>query len=243
MPALSNGALLPSAWLSAPTLGPITFDSLYDGEVFNASLAAEWAGWDAPGFEAAALGWVPPAAATSPANNATVSSQRAEPIVVVQEVSAVSAWATGVGATAFDFGRYVTGVLRVSLPPLPAGTVVTLAHAEILAHEPYGPANGSIYTGTLRKGLVTSMWCTVSTSTPLHPRAQVTRTPPTTTSRVGTPRARPTRRRSRSTASATQSSQVSRSRHCPSRQPWHSRLTTTSRRGRALELGTPSSPR
>lgn len=165
MHTLSNGAPLPSTWLSAPTLGPITFDSLYDGEVFNASLAAEWAGWDTPGFDAVALGWVPPAAAMSPVNNATVSSQRAEPIVVVQEVSAISAWATGMGATAFDFGRFVTGVLRVSLPPLPAGTVVTLRHAEILAHEPYGPANGSIYTGTLRKCLAVSVCRTVSSST------------------------------------------------------------------------------
>jgi hypothetical protein len=144
-----------AGWMSAPHLGPITFDSLYDGETYNATLAELWTGWDTPGFDAGSLGWLPAAAASSPANGAVISSQRAEPIAVVESVTAALAWATGPGATSFDFGRYVTGVLRVTLPPLPAGTVVTLRHAEILAHEPYAPVDGGIYTGTLRECTLT----------------------------------------------------------------------------------------
>jgi hypothetical protein len=132
-PAPGETVRLPALWLTAPVLGPITQDSLYDGETYNATLAAVWDGWASPGFVGpAAASWLPPQPAVSPANNATISSQRAEPIVVIETVPAVSTWGTGPASAVYDFGRYLTGVLRITLPPQLAGTVVTLRHAEIL---------------------------------------------------------------------------------------------------------------
>ena len=40
--------------------------------------------------------------------------------------------------------------MRLTLPPgTPAGTQATLKHAEVLAHEPLAPADGSVYMGNL----------------------------------------------------------------------------------------------
>ncbi len=50
----------------------------------------------------------------------------------------------------FDFGQEFAGVVRLTLPPgTPAGTRATLKHAEVLAHEPLAPADGSVYMGNL----------------------------------------------------------------------------------------------
>ena len=50
----------------------------------------------------------------------------------------------------YDFGQEFAGVVRLTLPPgSPAGTQATLKHAEVLAHEPLAPADGSVYMGNL----------------------------------------------------------------------------------------------
>lgn len=71
---------------------------------------------------------------------------------------------TGVGCTdnapsklVVDFGENLSGVTRVHLQGA-AGTTVTLRHAEVLQHPPYGPADGNIYTGNLRTALATDTY-------------------------------------------------------------------------------------
>ena len=51
----------------------------------------------------------------------------------------------------FDFGQEFAGVVRLTLPPnTPAGTRITLKHAEALAHPPLAPVkDGSVYMGNL----------------------------------------------------------------------------------------------
>ena len=50
----------------------------------------------------------------------------------------------------YDFGQEFAGVVRLTLPPgTPAGTRATIKHAEVLAHEPLAPADGSVYMGNL----------------------------------------------------------------------------------------------
>ena len=50
----------------------------------------------------------------------------------------------------YDFGQEIAGIVRLTLPPgVPAGTQATLKHAEVLAHEPLAPADGSVYMGNL----------------------------------------------------------------------------------------------
>ena len=50
----------------------------------------------------------------------------------------------------FDFGQEFAGVVRLSLPPnTPAGTRITIKHAEALAHPPLAVKDGSVYMGNL----------------------------------------------------------------------------------------------
>ena len=46
----------------------------------------------------------------------------------------------------FDFQQEFQGVVRLRLPsPLAGGLNITLRHAELLRHPPYGPVDGNIY--------------------------------------------------------------------------------------------------
>ena len=53
-----------------------------------------------------------------------------------------------------DFGDNLSGWVRIKVTG-PAGSNITLRHAEVLQHPPYGPADGSIYVGNLRSALAT----------------------------------------------------------------------------------------
>lgn len=94
--------------------GPITFDSVYDGEHCDARL--EQPGWDTPPFTpAAASNWTAASAVPGDANplaNATLSAQMYEPIRVVAEEAAVARWVSPNGSFIFDFGTNMVGVVR-----------------------------------------------------------------------------------------------------------------------------------
>ena len=53
-----------------------------------------------------------------------------------------------------DFGNNLAGWTKLSVSG-PAGTKVTMRHAEVLQHPPYGPMDGNIYVGNLRSALAT----------------------------------------------------------------------------------------
>lgn len=53
-----------------------------------------------------------------------------------------------------NFGDNLSGWTKIFVKG-PAGSNVTLKHAEVLQHPPYGPANGEIYQGNLRSALAT----------------------------------------------------------------------------------------
>ena len=56
-----------------------------------------------------------------------------------------------------DFGENLSGWVKLFVKGK-AGTTVTLRHAEVLQHPPYGPANGEIYTGNLRTAQATDVY-------------------------------------------------------------------------------------
>ena len=137
-------------------VGPITFDSLYDGEHYDARL--EQPGWDAAANGTAGADWVPALEAQSVVNGATLSSQLNEPIRVVASVAPVKMWQSPTGGTVCDFGVNSAGVPRIHIRRPVAGGVVTIRHAEVLTHPPYGPADGSLYTGSLRNAKATDVY-------------------------------------------------------------------------------------
>jgi alpha-L-rhamnosidase len=134
-------------WLAAA--GPITFDSLYDGEHYDARL--EQPGWNSM-VDYAPKGWIP-ARVVDLADNimskAILSAQPYEPIRVVEEETPHASWIWN-GSYIFDFGRNMIGVIRLRITNPVRGTTVTLKHAEVMMHPPYGEADGSLYYGSLR---------------------------------------------------------------------------------------------
>ncbi|MBW9094357.1 family 78 glycoside hydrolase catalytic domain [Microbacterium jejuense] len=122
-----------ASWRAAT--GPITASGLYAGEDHDARLAlvdASGRGFAEAGFDAAE--WMPAAEADAiPTPEARVSPfvRRLDELAVREVIT------TPAGKTVVDFGQNLVGRLRIRVAG-PAGTVVTLRHAEVLEHGELG---------------------------------------------------------------------------------------------------------
>ncbi|WP_420112991.1 family 78 glycoside hydrolase catalytic domain [Pseudactinotalea sp.] len=104
--------------------GGTRFDSLYEGESFDAREVPH--GWDEPGFDAST--WAQVQLAEPPAGE--LAPQERPPIRVVASRQPVG-WSGGGGdPLVADFGIQLAGWVRVALPRVPVGTRVRLHYAE-----------------------------------------------------------------------------------------------------------------
>jgi alpha-L-rhamnosidase len=111
--------------------GPRTASGIYAGERYDARL--EKPGWSSAGF---AEEW--PAALEVELQHTVVPTARAaEPVRRTGEVRAIDVITTPTGRTVLDFGQNLVGRLRIRVSG-PAGTVITLRHAEVLEHGELG---------------------------------------------------------------------------------------------------------
>lgn len=126
--------------------GPIRSADLIQGEAYDARLALP--GWDSP--EPASTGWEP--VGVEPVDLSLLVPSCRIPVcrtpLAPQAVSAIS------GGWLVDFGQNCTGRLVLSPGPVPAGTVYTLRHAEMLQPD------GAIYTANLRTAAATDRYTT-----------------------------------------------------------------------------------
>lgn len=104
-------------------LSPITSESLYHGETYDARL--EQPGWDAPGFDDA--GW--DHAPVVPPPTRELSAQMIQPIRVVESLKPRSLTNPKEGVWVYDFGQNFSGWCRLKVSG-PAGAEVTMKHAE-----------------------------------------------------------------------------------------------------------------
>ncbi|GAA4736369.1 glycoside hydrolase family 78 protein [Modestobacter marinus] len=117
-------------WRSAPS--PLTRAGLYNGETFDAR--RELPGWSQPAFDDS--GWTPVEPGTLEVTTLVAPTGppvRRTEILPVREISTSPS-----GRTLVDFGQNLVGRLRLSLPDAPAGTEVTVRHAEVLEHGELG---------------------------------------------------------------------------------------------------------
>lgn len=112
-----------SSWKCAA--GPITSDSLYVGETYDARL--EMPGWSAPGFDDG--GWKQAVVCRAPGG--VLKSMQMEPIRVVEEFRPKSLREVKPGIWVYDMGRSIAGWTRLRVSGT-AGTAVGLQHAELL---------------------------------------------------------------------------------------------------------------
>ena len=117
--------------------GPIRSSDIYNGETYDARL--ERSGWSLPGYAAEGLAGVRVVTPTvgrlvAPLGPPMRRIEALQPIAVLQ---------TPNGETVLDFGQNLVGWVRMQVQG-PAGTEVTLRHAEVLDQA------GNFYTANLR---------------------------------------------------------------------------------------------
>jgi alpha-L-rhamnosidase len=112
-----------ASWRTAE--GPITHNSIYLGEMYDAR--KEVAGWDAPGCDDAA--WRAAAIETGPRGQLRAQSQ--PPIRVTEELAAVKVAEPSPGVFVYDFGQNFTGLARMRIKAA-AGTTIVLRYGELI---------------------------------------------------------------------------------------------------------------
>ncbi|WP_159887423.1 alpha-L-rhamnosidase [Paenibacillus puerhi] len=117
--------------------GGILFSEIYDGEIYDARLEPE--GWSEAGFDDTA--WHGSVAYTPQVGQ--LVAQENWPTRVTETLQPVSLIRTPTGESVLDFGQNMVGRVRLTLD-VPAGTQITLQHAEILDQQ------GNFYIGNLR---------------------------------------------------------------------------------------------
>ncbi len=105
--------------------GPIRFDSIYLGEIYDAR--KELPGWDRAGFDDTA--WRSPATATEPVG--VLQAQPQPPIRICERFSAMSVSEPRPGVFIYDLGRNFSGWARLVFKA-PAGTKIVLRYGELL---------------------------------------------------------------------------------------------------------------
>ncbi|WP_145135519.1 alpha-L-rhamnosidase [Paenibacillus sp. Y412MC10] len=118
--------------------GPVRMSEIYHGETYDARLEA--GGWSQPGFNDEDWAGI---AKLDHAKDILVMQEN-EPVRVIQELKPVTVLRTPEGDTVLDMGQNMVGRMHMRLN-LPAGTAITLKHAEVL------DSRGNFYTGNLRK--------------------------------------------------------------------------------------------
>jgi len=132
--------------------GPITYDSLYNGETYDARLEVD--GWKMPGFDDSQ--WTSATVATG--NVGALASQSFEPIRAISELTPINVTEPKQGMFVVDFGQNIAGLLRITVRNATRGQNVTLKHSELLMHPPYGEHDGTLYYGNLRSAKATDVY-------------------------------------------------------------------------------------
>ncbi|MGW0331732.1 family 78 glycoside hydrolase catalytic domain [Streptomyces sp. NPDC003011] len=132
-----------ASWQAAP--GPILFSGLYEGETFDARLHDP--GWATarPGTDP---GWSP--VAVRERDPRTLTAPRSAPVRRTDELRPVAVTRKDDGRFLLDFGQNLVGRLRITVDG-PAGTRVTLRHAEVLQ-------DGELATRPLREAVSTDTY-------------------------------------------------------------------------------------
>lgn len=130
------------------TDGPTREADLLDGESYDARVAAEVAGWDEPGFDAA--GWDAVAVRDEPTG--VLEPQTAVDVRVTEELETAERIESPTdGVYLYDLGQNMVGHVRLTLQGEP-GQTVTIRHGEVLNPD------GTLYTANLRSAKATDRY-------------------------------------------------------------------------------------
>jgi alpha-L-rhamnosidase len=117
------------SWTAGPSA--VTANDLYDGQTIDARLRSS--AWLNPDFSEE--GWV--GVHAGDLDLSTLTPYIGPPARRIEELAPARIWTSPAGKTLVDFGQNLVGWVRVSVQG-PAGTEITLRHAEVLEHEELG---------------------------------------------------------------------------------------------------------
>ena len=132
-----------ASWKGA--FGPLFYSDLLMGERYNGRL--EITGWDKPGFDDTHWETVK----VAPPTEARLVPLRTEPVHITHILKPKKITQPRKGSYVFDLGQNIAGFCTLNVRG-PAGTEVTLRHAEVLNPD------GTIYTENLRRALATDVY-------------------------------------------------------------------------------------
>ena len=122
--------------------GPVLLDDIYDGETYDARL--EKVGWSTAGYDD--RNWNGVAIMEPP--RARIVAAAGPPVKKIEELKPVKVLRTPGGDTVIDMGQNMVGWAKFRLTA-PAGTTITLRHAEVLDQ------TGNFYTENIRNAKTT----------------------------------------------------------------------------------------
>ena len=129
------------SWTAGPSA--VLANDLYDGQTIDARRRSD--AWLQPGHADEAWTGVHP----GPLDLGTLTPYLGPPARRVLELAPVGIWTSPSGRTLVDFGQNLVGWVRVRVSG-PAGSTVTLRHAEVLEHDELGtrPLRSALNTDT-----------------------------------------------------------------------------------------------
>ncbi|MFT3870803.1 MAG: family 78 glycoside hydrolase catalytic domain [Nibricoccus sp.] len=136
--------------------GPILSSDWMMGETYDAR--RERTGWDRPGFEIDnqksnsknSTPWLSALEVAAP--TVPLVAQRAEPVRITEFLKPVSLTEIKPGVWIYDLAQNISGWVRLKLPPLPAGTKITVRQGERLSPD------GTLYVENLRRAKATDIY-------------------------------------------------------------------------------------
>ena len=128
------------------TTSKFTYDSIYNGETYNASMKQD---------EEASM-----KAVVTDGPNGQMYLPSVPPIVKIGIDKAIDIYSlmSDPDKQIVDFGNNSAGVCQLSVKDLPENATVQIRHAEVPLHPPYGPMDGSLYYANLRTALQTDIY-------------------------------------------------------------------------------------
>lgn len=138
-----------AAWTGSN--GPIIYQHLYNGELYDARQAQD--GWDRPGFQPA-VSWLPVSTPNKTGVLGPLTPAVVRPVIRATSQLPVSVTAQPDGSFVYDFGRNMAGICTLALAAsaAPAGAVFTLYHGEVLYYTG-GPVHNTYdYTPCVNRG-------------------------------------------------------------------------------------------
>ena len=123
-----------------------TYDSIYNGEIYNAPMQQDLSTsmkatvTDGP-YGKMYLPAIPPIVEIGTETAIDIYRLRSDPDKQI-----------------VDFGNNCAGVCRLNVKDLPNLATVQIKHAEVTTHPPYGPTDGSLYYDNLRSALQTDIY-------------------------------------------------------------------------------------